>query len=377
MTHSGRLVSSVERRPISTHSRDRNDRVALERLAYNAAEWDAIVGSYQDAEVYQTSAWLEYLSASQRAEPVIALVRRGGRPVGHFVGAIVRRFGVRILGSPLRGWTTQCMGFLLEEGIDRRAAAEALIPFAFRDLGCLHVELADRRLTPDAMQGTAFECETGISFRVDLSQPEVDILQAFHRTARKEVRRAVAAGLEVQTATDDAFADEFYGYLRATFGRQGLTPTFGADRVRALISALLPSGKVHLLRVCTASGRSIATSISIGYGHTAIIWGMGFDRSVAEYHPIDLLWWHTIRSWQTLGVSVFDLAGAGSYKAKHGGVVTPTAHYYRSRWPALRAGRSLVRQLARGRQLLGGLPTRLDGPHPNEGGKRETPRATA
>jgi hypothetical protein len=56
------------------------------------------------------------------------------------------------------------MGFLLEEGFDRREAAEALVPFAFRDLGCLHLELADRGLTVDQMLGSGYLAETGPTF---------------------------------------------------------------------------------------------------------------------------------------------------------------------------------------------------------------------
>jgi hypothetical protein len=51
------------------------------------------------------------------------------------------------------------MGFLLEDGVDRRAAAEALVWFAFNDLGCLHVELNDRRLAPEQMTGSQYAVE--------------------------------------------------------------------------------------------------------------------------------------------------------------------------------------------------------------------------
>jgi hypothetical protein len=41
------------------------------------------------------------------------------------------------------------MGFNLIEGVDRSEAAGALLPFAFRTLGCAHLELKDRRLETD------------------------------------------------------------------------------------------------------------------------------------------------------------------------------------------------------------------------------------
>ncbi len=316
----------------------------------------------RDAEVYHTAAWLDFLAATQRAEPVVAMVRAEGRLVGYFVGAIVRRYGVRILGSPLRGWTTQCMGFLLEEGFDRRAAADALLDFAFRDLRCLHVELADRKLPADQMIGSGYDVEIGRSFVVDLDQPEPGILARIRRTTRQELRKAERAGLHVETANDGSFADEFYGYLQAAFARQGLTPTYPVERVRALISALQPSGQVHMLRVRTPAGASIAASLSVGRGRYAIAWGMGFDRSNTEFHPIELLWWETMRSWKAAGASSLDLGGGGSYKAKYGGIEIATAHHYRSRWRAMGVGRWLVRHLTRTHQLLGGLRARRAAP---------------
>ena len=117
-----------------THPDDRQHHAALQRIPYDRVAWDAIVASREDAEVYHTAAWLEFLAATQGAEPVTAVVSIDGRPVGYFLGAIVRRLGVRVLGSPLRGWGTECMGFLLDDGVDRRAEADALIPFAFTTL---------------------------------------------------------------------------------------------------------------------------------------------------------------------------------------------------------------------------------------------------
>ena len=138
--------------------------ISLERIPYDPVAWGAIVAAHPDAEVFHGPAWLAYLAASQGAEPVVAAVRADGRTVGHFVGSLVRRFGMRILGSPLRGWGTPCMGFLLDPGVDRRAVAQALLPFAFGDLKCMHLELADRRLTRELMAGSDYVIEVGRTF---------------------------------------------------------------------------------------------------------------------------------------------------------------------------------------------------------------------
>ena len=189
-----------------THPDDREPHVVLERIPYDPVAWDAIAVSHDD-ELYHTAAWLGFLTASQRAEPVVAVVRADGRPVGYFVGAVVRRFGVRILGSPLRGWATECMGFLLD-GFDRRDAADALIPFAFHDLRCLHVELTDRKLSSEQMEGSKYEVELGSTYLIDLTQSEDALLAAMQPKTRQKIRKALRGGLRVEDTTDPEFANK-------------------------------------------------------------------------------------------------------------------------------------------------------------------------
>lgn len=132
-----------------------SDALFLERIPYDPVGREATIVGPPDLAVYHGAPWLAFLSESQGAETVVAVVRAGDRRVGHFVGAIVRRFGVRILRSPLPLWGTQCMGFLLDPGVDRRAVAAASPAFAFDDLGCFDVELADRELMRESMGGWA------------------------------------------------------------------------------------------------------------------------------------------------------------------------------------------------------------------------------
>jgi CelD/BcsL family acetyltransferase involved in cellulose biosynthesis len=347
------------------HGSDRAPKVTLERMPYDPVSWEAIVAGHPEAEVFHGAPWLEFLADSQGAEPVVAVVRADGLPVGYFVGGIVRRFGVRILGSPLRGWGTMVMGFLLEEGVDRRAAAEALIPFAFRDLRCLHVELSDRRLTVDQMAGTSYVVEIGRTYVVDLEPEEEAIFGRMRSTSRNYVRQASRKGVRAERATSDDFADEYYGQLVEVFARQGLGPTYGVDRVRKLIKALQPADEILLMRVRAPNGADLATAVVVGRNRTAVLWGAAFHRSLADSHPNELLHWEAMRHWRARGVLRYDMGGGGDYKAKYGGVETPSIHFYRSRYALLRHGRTAVRLFARARQLVAGARRRPSATHRN------------
>jgi hypothetical protein len=335
--------------------------VVLERVAYDAASWERELGGYRDAEVFHSPAWLAFLSASQGAEPVLAVVRERGRPVGHFVGAIVRRFGVRILGSPLRGWGTESMAFLLEEPLLREAAAQALLPFAFRDLGCLHVELTDRHLAGEDLARSGYVVEPGWTFVADLTPPEEAILGNMQSRARTYVQRAARGGLRVEAETEPGFAAEYHDQLTDVFASQGIAPTYPEQRVRTLIDVLQPTGQLLLLRVRAPDGRSIASAVVVGRNETAVLWGSAFYRSDRALHPNEILHWEVMRRWKARGALRYDMGGAGDYKRRYGAVRTPTAHAYRSRYAVLRHGRAAVRRLVATRQVAAGLPRRVAG----------------
>ena len=329
-------------------------RVTIERRPYDAGAWEEVVSVHPEAEPFHGAAWLAYLQAAFGAEPVVATVRLDGRAVGHVVGAIVRRYGVRILGSPLRGWGTQYLGFLLDPGVDRRLVADALVPFAFRDLGCLHVELGDPWLSIEAMAGSAYRLEPGITYVADLRPDESAILGAMRQTTRNYTRQALRKGLTVEVATDAAFADEYHAQLSEVFGRQGLAPTYPVERVRTLISTVGPSGDLLCLRVRDPAGKCIATGIFVGRNRRAVLWGAAFRREDADLHPNEAMHWEAMRHWRARGITLYDLGGGGDYKAKFGAVIVPTPRYVASRYAVLDAGRSAVRRLFRARQVVVG-----------------------
>jgi CelD/BcsL family acetyltransferase involved in cellulose biosynthesis len=162
----------------------------------------------------------------------------------------------------------------------------------------------------------------------------------------------------VEQATNETFADEFYEQLVEVFARQNLVPTYGVERVRQLIRYLQPSGQVVLVRVRAPDGVSIATSVVIGRGKSAILWGAAFRRAYADLHPNELLHWEAMRLWRGSGALYYDMGGGGEIKAKYGGVETPTFISHRSRYAVMRYGRSAVRRLFRARQVLAGRRAR-------------------
>jgi len=86
--------------------------------------------------------------------------QRLGRPEGRFSEMMIKKLGLRILGSPFPGWMTSYMGFNLAPDISRMDALLALGEFAFGDLRCSHIEIRDRSAMPGTFIGQGIGTET-------------------------------------------------------------------------------------------------------------------------------------------------------------------------------------------------------------------------
>jgi len=319
----------------------------LERVPVDQADWAAL-DAQPDRVVFQTREWLRFLEETQGAEPVLARLRDGTSDAGWFTGAIVRRFGVKILGSPFPGWTTASMGFNLHDGVERQAAVRALTRFAFRELGCLHLELKDRELGHPELAGLGFGHSETITYEIDLTADEETLLSRMSSSARRNIRLGERNGLTVERGSGEPFADDFHAQLTDVFAKHGLTPTYGVERVRALIRHLEPSGNLVLLRARTAEGESAATAIFPGINGTCYFWGGASWRRHYPLRPNELLFWHVMREWKQRGAATLDTAGGGAYKEKYGprGTVH-VPHFRKARLPGLLAARDLAERVVR------------------------------
>jgi CelD/BcsL family acetyltransferase involved in cellulose biosynthesis len=317
----------------------------LERLELDSVDWPAL-DAFEDRLLFQTREWLEFVQRTQKAEPVVAAVLgEQGSLVGYFTGLVVRRFGVRILGSPFPGWTTSYMGFNLEAGVERRQAAEALVRFAFRTLGCLHLELKDRFLEPDDLNGLGFDQSPSVTFEVDLRRPEEEVFGHMTSACRRAIRKSEKEGVLVEEAFGEEFADEYYAQLEDVFAKQSSAPTYDVDRVRELIRALQPTGRLLLLRARSADAKGIATGIFPGLNRTAYFWGGASWREHQIVRPNEAIFWYAMRYWRARGISVLDMGGGGDYKRKYGPVELNIPSFRKSRVRGLGTLREVARRM--------------------------------
>jgi hypothetical protein len=334
------------------------ERIAPERISFRpvaapAVPWDELDRA-PDRVICQTRGWLDFLAETQDADAVIAQVLVDGEVAGWFTGATVRKAGVKILGSPMRGWTTAAMGFNLGPDLEARDALRALPAFAFGELGCLHLELGDRHLDPDAPAPEGFAIAHLRGFELALVDDADEQLAAMKSYGRRDVRRALRNGIvveEVDPAAPGDFAERYYDQVSEAFAKRDLVPTYPVERVEALIRTLGPTGNLLLLQASTPEGEPAATGIFPGLsGATAEYWMGGSYRRHQALLPNEALMWTALRTWRDRGAERFNFGGGGKYKAKYGGEAHAMAWVRRSRFEVLERARGMAFDLYRRRQ---------------------------
>ncbi len=299
-----------------------------------------------DRLLFQTSPWLAFVAETQGAEPVFAELKDGGKTVGWFTGLTFRRYGVKLLGSPFPGWTTAYMGFNLVDGYPRRAALAGLRDFAFRELGCLHLELCDRTLTPEDARAEGYDFAPGGGYELDLRPDEAAIFANMEKDCRNFIRKGEKSGVVIEEAAgDESFVADYCAQLADVFAKQSLVPTYTAARVRALIKHLGPTGDLLLLRARGPEGDCVATGLFPAFKTHMYFWGGASWRKHQHLRPNELLIWTAMRHWKARGALTFDMMGRRDYKKKFGPYEIAVPWLRASRYGALERLRNAAKTL--------------------------------
>jgi hypothetical protein len=325
-------------------------------LAAEEIPW-ARLDTLADRTVFQTREWLNFIAETQNGTPVVAELRDGPRPAGYFSGVVIRKFGVKMLGSSFPGWATPYIGFnLLPDSVTRTEALHALRRWAFGELGCLHFEVSDWYFRNESMETGGLDATAYESYESDLTQTEDELFGKMESACRRCIRKAEKSGVTIEHATDAGFADEYYEQLKDVFAKQGKFPTYDAGRVRSLVRHLQPTANILLVRARNPEGRSIATGIYPGLNEVAYFWGNASWRSEQQWRPNETLHWYAMRYWKQRGVKSFDWGGGGSYKEKYGVQPLSVPWFYKSKYRLMTVARNEARDLYyRSQKLIGRL----------------------
>ncbi|MEX0768884.1 MAG: GNAT family N-acetyltransferase [Microthrixaceae bacterium] len=333
--------------------------LSFEPVPLSKVPWQEL-DSFADRTVHQTQEWLAFLADTQAAKPLILQISDSEQHVGWFTGAIIKRFGLRILGSPMRGWTTAHMGFNLVNDALITQAVEDLARFATRSLNCAHLEVLDGRCSsesiPDGFRSTPLN-----GLVVDLQLTEEQLLLGMTKNGRRDVRKSLRSGVIVEEVQpeDPKFVGEYYSQATSAFSKRRLVPTYPQSRVESLVKHLHPPGNLLLLRAKIPSGETAATGIFAGLpGGTASFTMQASDPEFHQWLPNEALIWQALLQWRERGAVRFDFGGReiGSptdFKRKFGGEDLTTQWLRYSRYSFIETARSLASRTQKSLQRRG------------------------
>ncbi len=272
-----------------------------------------------EINIFQTLPWIRHLSQRQRAEPVLLTVHANADCVGYVTGLIANKFGLRMFGSPLRGWSSYFMGTNLSPAVSRNEVLRALPGYVFKELGCHYMEIVEPRLKPEELDGLPYQVTRLPWFSLNLCPSEEELFANMETSGRNSIRKALKSGVVVQEAKDLSFADEYYQQHTEVMQRQSLLPIYSLETLRNMLEELLPTGNMLLLRGGLPGGPCIATGIFLYKNDLGMFWGAASCREYQYFRPNEMIAWYGMRALKARGIRTLHFGGeAERYKRKLG-----------------------------------------------------------
>jgi hypothetical protein len=276
--------------------------------------------SYPEKSIFTTPSWIGFVAQDSRAIPHIIRINHDDRVIGYFSGLIVSKYGVKIFGSPFRGWSTCFMGFDVADKDHILQIIPEIIPYIYKTTRVKYIEIVDRSLHVE--DAASIPYTTSIVDTLELNvdaKSDDELLSGFKSDCRNFINQFEKRGATLEVAKpDDTFAGEYFDQLTDVFAKQGMIPTYSIDKVKTLLHHFSESDHILCLRVRNPQGESIATSIFLGFNKKFFFWGGASYRSSQFYRPNETMIWYAIRHWRDRGFHIFDMVGVRDYKLKFG-----------------------------------------------------------
>lgn len=273
--------------------------------------------------VNTTKEWIEFVAEDASATPYIVRISQNNELVGFFSSLIVKKFGVKIVGSPFPGWSTVYMGLdVYDHGLKAEILNE-LIPFVMKNTKCAYLQICDRDFKTDELspicQQYGGTIEYGDTLELGIEGDDALQYKKMKTDCRNFIRQFERRGAVIEEAEpNDEFAEEYYEQLKDVFAKQNLVPTYTVDKVKCLLRHLSKTDNIYCLRVKNPEGKSIATSIFPGFNHKMFFWGGASLRPYQQYRPNEYMIYKAMHHWREKGCVEFDMVGNRPYKKKFG-----------------------------------------------------------
>ena len=223
--------------------------------SFDVIDFEQIEGrsfiDFPATSVFTTHEWIRFVQEDSKAEPLIVEIRLNEKTIGYFSALIMRKMGIKIIGSPFRGWSTCFMGFDVPHN-NKIDILPHLVSYLNRTFRCWYIEIIDRDISVMQASQSCYMHDIVSTLELEIGKSDEKLFKVFKSDCRNFIRQFESRGASLEEAKpDDAFANEYYNHLVDVFRRQGVVPNYGVDKVRRLLSHLSNTGMLLCLRVRT------------------------------------------------------------------------------------------------------------------------------
>ena len=271
-----------------------------------------------DTSFYCSFDWISFLQQNQKGKPILLEICSQGVPIAYFVSVLVKKMGIKVLGSPFEGWLTPDMGFIVLSEIDYDKAICSIVDYSFRKIRCHYVQICDKKINNDIVS-IKHKIDYTQLLSLDLTKTEEEILNGFTKNGRRDVRASQRKGIIVKRVPFNyEFADIYYNQLIDVFAKQGLKPNYKKEKVYEMVDFLKDNQEnVLALEALNSDGVVVATVFSFGKNEWAYYVGAASFRQYQGDLPNEALFWEFVLFWKSQGIKHLDLMGYRKYKMKY------------------------------------------------------------
>lgn len=279
----------------------------------HAAAWDELVAGL-GGQPFQSWAWGE-LKAHFGWQP-FRLAAADGRSAAQVLVRPYRGLAVAYVPrGPVLTASTEIDSTLLERAVglarSHRAAFLRFEPDVLEnDPGA---PALDAQLREAGFRVSQRTLQPRSTIRLDLTPTEDQLLAAFSKGHRADIRRAERDGVTVRAGTPEADPDVLHQVLSATRERK----SFGFHSAAYYRQLLRAFGDAARLLVAEQEGQPIAASLVLAWGGHGTYLSAGSTTAGLEHRAAHLLQWHAIRWARERGAVAWDLWGIADARGRH------------------------------------------------------------
>lgn len=305
----------------------------------------------KNRHLFCSKEWLSFINKTQKAKILELAIYDDDSYVGFICGGIISKFGVKIFGSPFKGWSTPYMGFRFNEEKYYKeeiflSVLSGLSQYLFKQYRVLYLEIVNREPIYYKKNNSKMIFQTEDSLLVDISLPQDVLFKKFKTDVRTNVRYFDKVGGTITTPTSkDKFVEEYYEQLIEVFNKQKLRPFYPKSRVDFLVECL-NSNNILLLNAKSIDNQTISSSIFVYNEDEAYFWGnSSLSSSLKDYRPNEAIMWKAVQVFVDKGIKQFDLMGYRDYKMKYNPTLITYNRIMISKIPGLIGVRNIFKSL--------------------------------